>query len=164
MPHGTSRSKSGVNFASRRAAKKIQKERDLRLRQKIEQCQDPKTPKKKLKAGFFRNIFKTTPTHRKLTEADLINVESKLGASLFGPIPEGHRREFFRFQHNIWIFHESWEEDGKSSESTITYEVRENGVYKLPLGGQYIKIKGDELENFRTAVKSYVKIVKARLY
>lgn len=122
-----------------------------------------KAPVKKA-TGFFRNLFKTTPAQQKLTEEDLINAESQLGATLFGPVPKGHRREFFRFQHNVWIYHEAWTKDGKNLESTITYEVRENGVYKLPLGGQYTKLQGAELENFRKAVREYLKIIKQRLY
>lgn len=119
-------------------------------------------PKKsaRLKKIFFGRASK----HLKLTESDLINAESRLGATLFGPVPEGHRREFFRFKHNVWIYHENWVENGKRNESTITYEVRENGVYKLPLGGQYIKLKGAELENFKKATKEYLKLVKQKLY
>ena len=100
----------------------------------------------------------------KLTEADLINAESKLGATLFGPIPDGHRREFFRYRHNIWVYHESWTKNGKKLESTITYSVRENGVYKCPLGGEYVKITGSELSNFKKATIEYLKLVKNKLY
>lgn len=109
-------------------------------------------------------IFKNSGKHLKLTEADLINAESKLGATLFGPIPEGHRREFFRYRHNVWVFHESWTSDGKKFESTITYSVRENGVYKCPLGGEYVKISGKELLNFKKATVEYLKLVKRKLY
>ena len=95
----------------------------------------------------------------------MINAESALGGTLFGPVPAGHRREFFRYLHNRWVFHESWiNESGEKIESTITYEVRENGVYKQPLGGKYVKITGAELENFRKAAKEYLKIIKAKLY
>lgn len=103
-------------------------------------------------------------TKLKLTESDLINAESALGATLFGPIPKNHRREFFRFKHNVWIFHESWMEGSEKRESTITYEVRENGVYKLPLGGEYVKINGRELENFCKAATEYLKLIKTKLY
>lgn len=112
----------------------------------------------------FKALFKSQPARLKLTEEDLINAESALGATLFGPIPKGHRREFFRFKHNVWIFHESWLEGDKKRESTITYEVRENGVYKLPLGGQYVKLEGVELENFKKATREYLKVVKSKLY
>lgn len=112
----------------------------------------------------FTALFKAKPAVHKITEADLINAESRLGATLFGPIPAGHRREFFLFEHNTWVFHESWTENGKPLESTITYEVRENGVYKLPLGGEYVKLKGAELENFKRATREYLKLVKSQLY
>ncbi|MBR2989341.1 hypothetical protein IKF40_00175 [Candidatus Saccharibacteria bacterium] len=110
-------------------------------------------------------LFRSDAKRPKLTEADLINAESALGGTLFGKVPEGHRREFFRFRHNVWIYHESW--TGKKDEkleTTITYEVRENGVFKLPLGGKYTRIEGAELENFKKAVKEYLKIIKAKLY
>lgn len=111
-----------------------------------------------------RRIFRHSGRRLKLTEADLINAESKLGGTLFGPVPEGHRREFFRYRHNIWIYHESWTDNGKKFETTITYKVQENGVYKCPLGGEYVKISGAELSNFRRATKEYLKLVKSKLY
>lgn len=123
-----------------------------------------KSAKKTSLKKRIKSAFTITPRRVKLSEADLINAESRLGATLFGPVPKGHRREFFRFKHNVWIYHENWLEGDKRHESTITYEVRENGVYKLPLGGQYIKLKGAELENFKKATKEYLKLVKQKLY
>ena len=112
-----------------------------------------------------RRIFANSGKHLKLSEADIINAESRLGASLFGPIPAGHRREFFRYRHNIWIYHENWrDQKNKRKETTITYSVRENGVYKCPLGGEYVKIEGEELENFKKATRAYLKLVKSQLY
>ncbi|MBR2588897.1 hypothetical protein IKE84_00965 [Candidatus Saccharibacteria bacterium] len=116
------------------------------------------------KKSFLKSLFHMQNVRPRLTEADLINAESSLGAMLFGPIPKGHRREFFRFKHNVWIFHESWFENGEKRETTITYEVRENGVYKIPLGGEYVKIRGAELENFCRATAEYLKLIKTRLY
>lgn len=100
----------------------------------------------------------------KLTESDLINAESALGGTIFGKIPSGHRREFFRFKDNVWIFHENWTESGKTLESTITYEVKETGVFKSPLGKEYVKITGAELDNFLAAARAYLKIIKRELY
>ena len=121
----------------------------------------------KLKQGlktWFDKLTHSSTTQQRLSESDLINAESKLGATLFGPVPEGHRREFFRYSHNLWIFHEAWVKDGQRKEATITYEVRENGVYKLPLGGEYIKLTSKELDNFRRATKEYLRLVKEKLY
>ena len=111
-----------------------------------------------------RNIFRNSGKHLKLTEDDLINAESKLGGTLFGPIPAGHRREFFRYRHNVWVYHESWVQAGRKMESTITNKVRENGVFKCPLGGEYVKITDAELANFRKATTEYLKLIKKNLY
>ena len=135
------------------------------------QDQIPKKPKKGVKKRNFsaratlKALFSSDAKRPKLTESDLINAESALGGTLFGKIPEGHRREFFRYKHNVWVFHESWTgQNGEKLEATITYEVRENGVYKLPLGGKYVKIEGAELDNFVKATKEYLKIIKQKLY
>lgn len=120
--------------------------------------------RRKLKE-FIREAFGEFDTHAsKLTMNDLINAESAIGATIFGPIPEGHRREFFHHTNNVWIWHESWQEDGVKKETTIRYEVRPDGVYKRPLGSSYIKLEGMELENFRRAAKSYLMLIKQRLY
>lgn len=93
---------------------------------------------------------------RPRTEADLINAESELGRTIFGPVPEGHTREFFHHQKNVWIWHENG--------TTIRYEVRPHGVFKRVLGGKYQQITGQELANFRKATQTYLKLVKQHLY
>ena len=115
---------------------------------------------------FLRNPFYSEPKYsNRLSLDDLINAESELGRTLFGPIPSGHQREFFESKKNIWIWHESWTDKfGKLQEMTIRYEVRPTGVFKKPNGGKYKKIEGDELNNFRKAAHSYLDLVKTRLY
>ncbi len=104
--------------------------------------------------------YKYRPTYN-----DLINAESKLGRTLFGPIPEGHRREFFCSRKNVWIWYESFTNNiGKLEEMTVRYEVRPNGVYKRAGQGQYEKIGGEELDNFRRAAAGYLELVKTKLY
>lgn len=101
----------------------------------------------------------------KISYEDLINAESAIGRTVFGPIPEGHRREFFESKRNVWIWYESFVNDlGQTKEMTVRYEVRPTGVYKKPTGGVYEKITGDELNNFRKAAKEYLKLVKSKLY
>lgn len=95
-------------------------------------------------------------SRRASREDDLINAESELGRNIFGPIPEGHKREFFHHQKNVWIWHENG--------TTIRYEVRPHGVYKRVMGSDYHKITGKELENFRNATKNYLELVKKHLY
>lgn len=98
------------------------------------------------------------------TLEELINAESALGRTIFGPIPVGHQREFFKDKNNIWIWHESWHERGKKKEITVRYEVRKDGVYKKLAGKSYRKIEGAELENFRKALHAYLKVLKKELY
>ena len=101
----------------------------------------------------------------KLTYDDLINAEAELGRTIFGPIPAGHQREFFEAKQNVWIWHESFlDADGKMKDTTIRYEVRPAGVYKRAMGGDYVKISGNELENCRKAAKTYLNLVKTKLY
>lgn len=101
----------------------------------------------------------------KFSYEELINAESALGRTLFGPIPEGCRREFFESKPNVWIWHESFiNKLGRMEEMTIRYEVRPTGVYKKPVGGAYERLTGAELENFRQAARSYLTLVKTKLY
>ncbi len=96
---------------------------------------------------------------------DLVNAESKIGRTIFGPIPNGHQREFFMARSNVWIWHERYPASGNNlGEMTIRYEVRPDGVYKKATGSGYIKIEGAELENFRKATKTYLELVKSKLY
>lgn len=102
---------------------------------------------------------------RRLSRSDLINAESCLGRTLFGPIPAGHRREFFHDRDNIWIWHEGWVDSRRHiRQMTIRYEVRPSGVYKKISAGKYFKLEGDELENFRRATHAYLSIIKQYLY
>jgi hypothetical protein len=45
---------------------------------------------------------------KKLTERELLQLESEIGAKLFGEVPAGHRREFFCLDEKTWIWHEEW--------------------------------------------------------
>ena len=116
------------------------------------------------KPGFV--IGQKQPTYtNKLSYDDLINAESALGRTLFGPIPAGHQREFFKHKDNVWIWYESWlDEAGKEQTITIRYEVRPAGVYKKVAGSSYKKLEGAELNNFRMAAKNYLNLVKTKLY
>lgn len=101
-----------------------------------------------------------SPTH-----ADFINAESRLGSTIFGPIPAGHRREFFHDRQGVWIWHEDWRDaTSNERELTVRYEVRKSGVYKKISAGNYFKLEGWELENFRRAAHAYLKVVKTYLY
>ena len=101
----------------------------------------------------------------RLTYDELINAESALGRTIFGPIPAGHQREFFMTRGNVWIWHERYlNKFGIPQEMTIRYEIRPTGVYKRAGKQDYKKIEGEELLNFRKAARSYLELVKSKLY
>lgn len=113
----------------------------------------------------LKKYLKPNSYNNHLTYDDLINAESALGRTLFGPIPVGHQREFFSFRKNVWIWYESWkDETGALQKMTVRYEVRPTGVYKRAGNGRYEKIEGAELNNFRLAAHSYLDLVKSKLY
>ena len=119
-----------------------------------------KLPKIPLSFKFDSTRYSNKPTYD-----DLVNAESELGRTIFGPIPDGYQREFFMAKSNVWIWHESGRKNGVNlTDMTIRYEVRPTGVYKKTTGSGYTKIEGDELENFRKATKAYLELVKSKLY
>lgn len=102
---------------------------------------------------------------KSLTERELIEHESVVGRHLFGPIPDGHRREFFCLDDHTWIWHEEWsDEQKKKQQFTTRYEVHQNGVLKVREGGQYQYLEGDELRNFGLAVRLYYEQVMRGIY
>ncbi|MBC7707633.1 hypothetical protein H7Y63_00200 [Polaromonas sp.] len=87
------------------------------------------------------------------TERELIRMEAKLGGALFGPVPKGHRREFFCLDTNTWIWHEEWL-DAKGAKQTVTtrYNVQPNGVLKSQNNHPYQPLTENEAGNlYRTA-------------
>jgi hypothetical protein len=102
---------------------------------------------------------------KQLTERELLTLESEVGAKLFGPIPKGHRREFFCLDERTWIWHEEWlDEKRKLVISTVRYEINEHGVLKVQEGARYTYIDGEELQNFGIAIRMYYEQVAREVY
>ncbi|HVV66825.1 MAG TPA: hypothetical protein VHB72_01985 [Candidatus Saccharimonadales bacterium] len=88
-------------------------------------------------------------------ERELLRIESKIGGQLFGPVPKGHRREFFCLDEYTWIWHEEWMENGKRKVVTTRYEVRPNDILKIQDGQVYQHLSENEARNFYRAVGLY---------
>ena len=100
-----------------------------------------------------------------LSERELLTPESEIGAQLFGPIPEGHRREFFCLDDKTWIWHEEWlDAKRKLQADTIRYEITDKGILKVQAGPHYDYLEGDELRNFGVAVRMYYEQIARQLY
>ncbi|HYG83544.1 MAG TPA: hypothetical protein VD907_01560 [Verrucomicrobiae bacterium] len=119
---------------------------------------------KKAMSLIVGNSQKTDRPLRTLTERELIQLESEIGRELFGPIPEGHRREFFCLDDHTWVWHEEWTEKGKHHSTTTRYEVHPNGILKVNDSGTYGFIDGDELKNLAVASRLYYEKVTREVY
>jgi hypothetical protein len=103
---------------------------------------------------------------KKLTERELLQLESEIGAKLFGDVPKDRRREFFCLDETTWIWHEEWKNPTtkKSEQMTIRYEVHSNGILKVQEGARYSFITGEELDNLVAATQMYYEQVARGVY
>lgn len=103
---------------------------------------------------------------RKMTERDLIELEAEIGKDIFGPVPAGHRREFFCLDKQTWVWYEEWidVDTGKPKSITTRYEVQQNGILKVQDGASYKYLDGDELQHFGVAVRLYYERVMRGIY
>ena len=87
---------------------------------------------------------------------NLIRREAKIGGQLFGPIPKGHRREFFCLDEHTWVWYEEWlDVSGHRRSKTTRYDVRPSGIVKLQDGQPSRSLSDDEARNLRHAVNLY---------
>lgn len=111
------------------------------------------------------NITKRRP-FQELTTRELIQLESQIGAKLFGEVPKGGRREFFNEDPSNWIWYEEWlGADGKPQSMTTRYEIHnDKGVLKVRQGEPYVFIEGEELKNLSVAIQMYHEQVMRDVY
>lgn len=106
-----------------------------------------------------------TKALHKLTERELIELEAEIGGKLFGPIPAGHRREFFCLDEHTWVWHEEWiDENGQRQVTSTRYEIHQNGVLKAQNGTVYKFIEGEELRNLALSARLYYEAVARGIY
>lgn len=111
----------------------------------------------------------TMPKNRpfkKRTERELLQMESKIGSQLFGPLASGRRREFFCLDEKTWIWHEEGVDakTGKNEPTTIRYEVQDKGILKVLPGARYTYLEGSELDNLVMATQLYYERVAREIY
>ncbi len=94
----------------------------------------------------------------------LIRHEAQIGGQVFGPIPKGHRREFFCLDETTWVWHEEWvDHQGTNQVMNTRYDVRPNGIFKVQ-NGQYRSVSKTEAKRLIDAAQIYRKRVKAEMY
>lgn len=116
---------------------------------------------------MFQKLFKTlneqkTSDRRAEKYRNLIRQEAIIGGQLFGPIPEGHRREFFCLDEHTWVWYEEWTDaTGHRQSKTTRYDVRPKGVIKIQDGHPNKNVTLDEARNLYQAVKLYKQRIDA---
>ena len=115
--------------------------------------------------AYLKTPKKSKRPLKTLTERELIQLESDIGRELFGPIPKGHRREFFNLDPTTWIWYEEYpDEKGIMKSSTTRYEIQDSAVLKAQEGAKYSYIEGQELTNLHMAVQMYYERVMRDIY
>jgi hypothetical protein len=95
---------------------------------------------------------------------NLLHHEAEVGGSLFGPVPEGGRREFFCLDRYTWVWHEEWvDQYGQHQAKTTRYDIRPNGVLKVQ-DGTYQMISDEELLRLCEAAEAYMQRVRTEVY
>ena len=89
-------------------------------------------------------------------EQSLIRMEAKIGGEIFGPVPKGHRRDFFCLDRHTWIWHEEWK-DAKGNNNVITtrYNIRPSGVLKSQNNQPYQPLSFSEARNLYKSTELY---------
>lgn len=121
------------------------------------------------KTMVLTNIFRHTKARKeeerraKLHSA-ILHYEARLGGELFGPIPEGVRREFFCLDRHTWVWHEEWTDEQKQHHALTTrYDVRPNGVVKSQGDKSYQALSEQEAFNLYRAILMYKQHIGAEL-
>lgn len=94
----------------------------------------------------------------------LLRREAKIGGRLFGPVPKGHRREFFCLDEHTWVWHEEWTDGLQRSVKTTRYSVRPDAILKSHDGRHYQKLDIAEAKNFLHATQTYNQRIRSELY
>lgn len=115
--------------------------------------------------GILLNTKAQAEERRARRYRELITREAKMGGALFGPIPEGVRREFFCLDERTWVWHEEWTDaKGKRHVVTTRYDVRPNGVLKAQDGQPYRLVDAEEAKHLYKAVRMYAYLARTDLY
>ena len=96
---------------------------------------------------------------------DIIRREAAIGGQLFGPVPQGGRREFFCLDEHTWVWHEEWlDAAGQRHIITTRYDVRPHGIFKAQDGQPYRPLTDEEAWHFYKATKMYRRAVAAQIF
>lgn len=107
-----------------------------------------------------------SPHKQRVHHDNLLRREAQVGGGVFGPVPDGHSREFFCLDEHTWIWSESWTNaETKLSENLfVRYEFSSHGVLKIVNGVAKGYVTGKELKNLLRAMRHYSERVQSEVY
>jgi hypothetical protein len=95
---------------------------------------------------------------------EVLRRAAQIGGGIFGPVPDGVRREFFCLGHRVWIWHEEWtDENGQRRIVTTRYDVRPKGILKAQDGQPYRYVELEEGKRLYKAMKMYARLMHTDL-
>jgi hypothetical protein len=116
-------------------------------------------------AKAFQESAKKTRS-AELKRRELIKKEAEIGAKVFGPVPAGHRRQFFCMDAHTWVWHEEWLdiETKRKVSQHVRYEIRPGSITKSVNSGTPVALSQEEAENLVQAAVLYHQYVSTVLY
>ena len=108
---------------------------------------------------FFTKFYSKPVTAEEI-RSDLIRRESEIGRNVFGPIPDGVRREFFCLDHDTWVWHEQY----AGNLQVTKYKIKKHEIIKSVDGGQYERVSIEEARRLALATQTYKTRVQRDLY
>ncbi|MCU0667188.1 MAG: hypothetical protein MUF85_01045 [Patescibacteria group bacterium] len=97
--------------------------------------------------------------------SDLLKQEAVIGGLIFGPLPQGHRREFVCLDERTWIWHEEWvNQTGDKRAQTTRYDVTPRGVIKYVNDGSAKFVSPSEGEHLLLASRLYLQRISLNIY
>lgn len=118
--------------------------------------------------NIFTQLFNKTQDNTEVLEArirqDLLRREAKVGKNVFGPVPKGRSRDFFRIDSSTWIWQERWKENGSTYIKNTKYLLRERDIVKSINNSAYQRVSLEEAKNLHDAIHVYAERVKKEIY
>jgi hypothetical protein len=111
-------------------------------------------------AGLPKILPRILLRNQQQKELDYYNAimrqEAKLGGELFGPLPKGHKRQFFCLDQRTWVWYEEWTDNtGRQQTVSTYYHVRPDGILKSQGDNTYRRLDRNELRNLHRAMNLY---------
>ena len=99
-----------------------------------------------------------------LTERELLQREAEVGASLFGNLGPGRKRQFFVLDPTTVVWYEEWRDGRGVHRVTTRYEFHADHVLKIQNDEPAVMVEGAEMDNLYEAVRAYYYAVSEQVY